>query len=62
MQKSTCTSEKFDSIKEFLRIINGLLFINNEGGTADNIYPMIVYTLIRAKPDRLNSNLKYSIY
>lgn len=26
----------------------------------DNIYPMIVYTLIRARPDRLNSNLKYS--
>lgn len=60
MEKSTCTSEKFDSIKEFLRIINGLLFINNDGGTVDSIYPMIVYTLIRTKPERLNSNLKYA--
>lgn len=58
LEKCTCTNEKFNSIKEFLRIINGLLFINNDSGTMDNIYPMIVYALVRSKPSRLNSNLK----
>jgi len=61
MERATCTNEKFNAVKEFLRIINGLLFINKDSGSMDSIYPMIVYALVRTKPSRLNSNLKYRV-
>jgi hypothetical protein len=41
-----------------MKIINGVLFVNDEGGVVDNVYPMIVYTILRAKPEQIYSNLK----
>lgn len=62
MEKMKTAGEKLNCIVEACKLINqcySVICSNDSPVTADDIYPIVIYVLIKAAPRRLVSNIKY---
>ena len=65
IEKMKTAGQKLNCIVDACKLINqcySLICSKDSPVTADDIYPIVVYVLIKAAPRRLISNLKYLIF
>ena len=64
VDKLKTASEKLDKILECNRIITksySLVLDANQTITLDDVYPIVIYILIKAAPRRIISNIRYAM-